>query len=139
MREILFRGKHIHVHPKNEHLDGTWVYGYLCDENHINAPKLEGEFLVDPKTICQYTGLTDKNIRKIFENDVVKEDSTIGIIKFGRYGNGFHFGYFVDWINCPLLRNELWFWSNRVDVVGNIFDNPELIQGGRGDTYGKMG
>lgn len=51
-REIKFRGKHIHVLSQNEHLDGTWVYGYLCDKNHINSPELEGEFLVDKETVC---------------------------------------------------------------------------------------
>lgn len=128
MREILFRGKHIHVHPKNEHLDGTWVYGYLCDENHINAPKLEGEFLVNPKTVCQYTGLTDKKGRKIFEGDIVNSDGTIGIVKFGNYKNGFHFGYYVEWIKCPLLRQELGYWDGKSKIIGNIFDNPELLQ-----------
>lgn len=34
-REILFRAKHIHAIPGNEHLNGTWVHGYLSDENYI--------------------------------------------------------------------------------------------------------
>ncbi|MDY3343249.1 MAG: hypothetical protein SOX45_11245 [Lachnospiraceae bacterium] len=46
MREILFRGKHMHVCQENKHLDGTWVEGYLEDENHINDGKCE--FLIDP-------------------------------------------------------------------------------------------
>ena len=59
LREILFKAKHIHLLPQNEHLDGTWVEGYLCDENYIYSPKLKQEFLIDPETVCQYTGLTD--------------------------------------------------------------------------------
>ena len=60
-REILFRGKHTHATPGNEHLNGTWVHGYLCDKDYIYDKSLEGEFLVDENTICQYTGLHDKN------------------------------------------------------------------------------
>ena len=56
-REILFRAKHIHAIPELKHFGGRWVYGYLSNENHINSPELEGEFLIDPKTVCQYTGL----------------------------------------------------------------------------------
>lgn len=63
-REILFRGKHIHAMDINEHLNGRWVHGYLSDKNYINDKSLEGEFLVDENTICQYTGLTDKNGKK---------------------------------------------------------------------------
>lgn len=40
-REILFRRKHIHTIPGNEHLNGTWVHGYLSDENHIYDKSLE--------------------------------------------------------------------------------------------------
>ena len=63
-REILFRAKHIHGMGSNKHLNGTWVHGYLSDENYIYDKSLDGEFLVDENTICQYTGLTDKNGKK---------------------------------------------------------------------------
>ena len=43
MREILFRGKHIHVILPNKHLDGTWVYGYLSGEDYINTELGKGE------------------------------------------------------------------------------------------------
>ena len=63
-REILFRAKHIHAMDSNEHLNGTWVHGYLSDKNYIYDKSFECEFLIDEDTICQYTGLTDKNGRK---------------------------------------------------------------------------
>ena len=61
-REILFRAKHIHAIDSNERLNGTWVHGYLSDKNYINDKSLDGEFLIDENTICQYTGLHGKTI-----------------------------------------------------------------------------
>ena len=134
MREILFRGKHTHAFSKNEHLDGRWIYGYLCDENYINSPELEGEFLVDPKTVCQYTGLTDKNGRKIFEGDIVKaiykpKDKDLAIddfiIKWDKYYCKF-VGYYVGKEN---VYNPLLFGSQTsFEVIGNSFDNPDLLK-----------
>lgn len=127
-RKFLFRAKHIHTLSQNKHFDGAWVYGYLCNENHIYSPELEGEFLIDPETVCRYTDTTDEKCRKIFEGDIVEENGAIGIVKFGKYGNGFHLGYHIYWINFPHLRNEICYWEGKVRVIGNIFDNPELIK-----------
>lgn len=138
-REILFRGKHTHALPQNKHLDRTWVYGYLCDENYINSPELEGEFLIAPETICQYTGLTDKNGRKIFEGDIVKF----------KHGGEFHDrgvwyrNYVIEYVNTfhtygLRFRNQSIHFACKksiismhdVEVIGNIFDNPELLEVG---------
>ncbi len=61
-----YRGMHVHVLPQNEHLNGRWIYGYLSDENYINSPELDGEFLVDKDTVGQYIGVDDKNGKEIY-------------------------------------------------------------------------
>ena len=147
MREILFRAKHIHALPQNEHLDGTWVYGYLCYENYINTVdedeyggRFTSEMLIDPETVCQYTGLSDKNGRKIFERDIVKAE--IKINDFSRDSvkneiNTYEVSYHEKYCYFYLKRksNNLLFdgnWSyylKEIEVIGNIFDNPELIGG----------
>ena len=136
-REILFRAKHIHALPQNEHHDGAWIYGYLCNGNHIYSPESEGEFLIDPETVCQYTGLTDKNGRKIFEGDAVRDvfnASVVGIVRYGKYRNTFnddecggHVGFYIEWKEKQdLLRKDLVYWVKTSEFIGNIFDNPEL-------------
>lgn len=127
-REILFRAKHIHKIPGNEHLNGTWVHGYLSDENRIYDKNLEGELLVDENTICQYTGENDKNGKKIYEGDILEahlDDSFPENVTRVR----------VTWENMkwcmvqkrmipdPFEAGEGKYW----EVIGNIFDNPELI------------
>lgn len=138
-REILFKGKHIHAMDSNEHLNGTWVHGYLSDKDYIYDKSLEGEFLVDEDTICQYTGLTDKNEKKIFEGDVVKDSAGVcGEVKFGLYAAGFSIpdtnqGFYIEFPEKSLYREELGYWRNKIVVVGNVFDNPELLEKAEGD------
>lgn len=123
-REILFKGKHIHAMDINEHFNGRWVKGYLSDKNYIYDEHLEGEFLVDENTICQYTGLDDMNNAKIWENDIVEYRGYRGVI---RYKDGC---FSIKWINDPLgiLGENLAYWVRlrAIQVVGNIFDTPEL-------------
>lgn len=138
MREILFRGKR-----KD---NGEWVEGfYFCmvheDGSHVHhfimplgadlsleMPIENIQVEVVPETVCQYTEATAIGGKKIFEHNIVEHNGIIGIVKFGKYENGFHLGYYIDWINCPLLRNELHFWESKVKVIGNIFDNLELLK-----------
>lgn len=132
-REMLFRGKHIHAMDSNEHLNGTWVHGYLSDKNYIYDKSLEGEFLVDENTICQYTGLNDKNGKKIFEGDIVRYGEISGEVKFALYESNWQIGkynqgFFVTFPKEYLLRNELGYWRNKIVVAGNVFDNPELLE-----------
>lgn len=134
-REILFRAKHIHAIPGNEHLNGTWVHGYLSDKNYINDKSLEGEFLIDEDTICQYTGLKDKNDKLIWENDIAKFDvyyyeklqsSTISQIKWCNALCAF--SLVVNDRGTRGTLGHLMDLNKEIEVIGNIFDNPELLE-----------
>ena len=151
-REILFRAKHIHAMDSNEHLNGTWVHGYLSDKNYINDKSLEGEFMVDENTICQYTGLTDKNGKKIWENDILmchgNPDDLVKTV-FGEFrvidiiteqavdtAIGWHYEVVpTDAISrceqfCyPMPLNHQYVKRCEMKVIGNIYDNPELLGG----------
>lgn len=128
VREILFRGKHIHAAPQNEHLDGTWIYGYLSNTNFIYSPELEGEFLIDPETVCQYTGLTDKNGRR-YEGDIFQASDGDYIQRYIITWNEDSLELSAECITDPegtLPLSE--FRVSEIEVIGNIFDNPELVE-----------
>lgn len=148
MREILFKAKQID--------NGEWIEGSLIDLDidsgycYIVPPYKKASILpiiflitdrmklVDPETLCQFTGLCDKNGNKIWENDIIKYHfgEICAPIKYGCYQNCFdsqkteHVGFYVDWPDGKCLRKDLGYWINMVDTmpVGNIFDNPELLQ-----------
>lgn len=143
MREILFRGKRIN--------NGEWVTGFYVHyddtkDNHkddcdyivgIHTGEHFPFFEVIPETVGQFTGLTDKNGKKIFEGDVVFCNSTyvneMYYILFenlsfcyGELNNKYltpiddaEFGLYVS--GCKLIGYE---------VIGNIHDNPEILEGG---------
>lgn len=142
MREILFRGKR---QDNGEWIKGCLLIDYVSGQyfihasgNSVNESNKTNEdgrlqfvaFEVDPETVCHYTNAIAIGGKKIYEHDIVivEKDGAIGIVKFGKYGNSFHFGFYIEWINCPHFRNELYFWESNVKVIGNIFDNPELLK-----------
>ena len=144
MREILFRGqtrrKGEKVRMAGTPVESNWVYGGIFQNNdggdfaiiYQQEPEIE-KFPVYSDTVGQYTGLLDKNGKMIFEGDIIKEDDCIGVVKFGKYVNpcdpdllGGHIGFYVSFKN-DLLRKELAYWSDISEVIGNIFDNPELL------------
>lgn len=140
MREIIFRGKRVD--------NGKWVEGcyvnhltrMLCpigdflkegDEKHYivksgfadwNMPR-DLEFVeVIPETVGQYTGLKDKNGKMIFEGDIFSlGDKNIL--------------YVVEWCDTGLKGKQtgstswvgLEHWQDRIEIIGNIHDNPELL------------
>lgn len=126
MREILFKAK--------RDGSGKWVEGCYAECKgktfigigiSIGIDAFKGFctpvirwFEVDPETLCQFTGLCDKNGKKIWENDILRftqqDETKIGVIKY----NAPIFTYF------GLMRWSLY----KDEVIGNIFDNPELLQ-----------
>lgn len=136
-REILFRGK--------KPLSGEWVEGYFS-KFYSNADvvpnymifaideqgKNSEPYNVDPETVCQYTGTPDKNRRKIFERDIVRrklfEEYIIGEVVWQDIGVC---GFYLKCGNkyYPIGKDEYVEMSSCDEVIGNIFDNPELLKG----------
>lgn len=145
MREILFRGK---TKIQNEQKTSEWVFGGIVHQTDFYGNAVDRWFVidgtstldydmgenieVDKGTICQYSELTDKNKAKIFENDIIKDidSGDIGIVKFGIYDEK-HYGFYIEWVTNSELREDIYFWTTKrlIEVVGNVFDNPELLKG----------
>ena len=134
MREILFRAKAINRDPFSEYRtsykNGDWVYGLITRQYDERFETLPAEMTntdgvsgidVDYKTIGQFTGLIDKNGKKIFEGDICHV-----------YGGECYQGYWESNFNLVIEINHecLWFLDNaeNVKVVGNKYDNPELLK-----------
>lgn len=151
-REILFRAKKVD--------GGEWVEGYivkkygtyfLYDINNSDTCK-QNNYLIDEDTICQYTGLTDKNGKKIWENDILmchgNQDDLVKAV-FGEFrvidiiteqavdtAIGWHYEVVpTDAISrcepfCyPMPLNHQYVKRCEMKVIGNIYDNPELLGG----------
>lgn len=147
MREILYKAKHITV--------DKWYEGYYVKIERLHYIAVTNEGFengyrlveVNPETICQFAGLTDKNGNKIWENDIVRFEDT------GEDGYEYREGF--DFVNMAkvVYNNSRWeldeymsensyvfenqdshgefcdLWEY-TEVIGNIFDNPELLEGG---------
>lgn len=104
--------------------------GTACDEWDITGIAF---CEIDPETLCQFTGLCDKNGNKIWENDIVNHNGEYAPVKFGMYCSSFdygnyNFGFYVDFPEDTFYRKELGYWCRKVESAGNVFDNPELLQ-----------
>lgn len=137
MREILFRGKIIEL---CEH-QGQWLEGFYAVENGKTFIAISKEnglngFYCDPETVGQFTGLCDRNGKKIFEGDIIKysirDINEKAIIKYGapeeRYAM---YGWYFDdnHGSTAFLLSEDFIEFYDCVVIGNIHDNPELIGG----------
>ena len=151
-REILFKAKRKDWRelPKEQ----WWVEGEVIHEPYgaviqYYAEKKRIKVVIDPETLCQYTGLTDKNGKRIWENDIVScehekypEDNPLEgdlffpepikyrrnyVVEFINNGNKYGYRLRNKSIHFMLTGNVI--YNHEIKVLGNIFDNPELLGG----------
>ena len=145
MREILFRAKTSdEVRGFNSAPNGTWVYGFYVDK--VGLPVIYQfeqsradyvEYEVDRETVGQFTGLTDKNGKQIFEGDIVKINGwwnaagwagyteNLTVVEFNESLCGFTPMCIYD-CDCGVYHE-----ARDTEVIGNIYDNPELLVGAK--------
>ena len=160
MRKILFRGKTNSTNPKYAYYN-EWIYGDLMSnrdkqfihpkdnifriEHHLAKIVVSHE--VDPKTVGQYTGLTDKNGTKIFEGDLLRfpaknewEETNFEAYEVFYHDNDCadrHIGWQFNRLHFlgNLKGKDIWHtsflpkYTKQMEVIGNIHDNPELLGG----------
>lgn len=158
MREILFRGKV--VNTNDDELIGKWILGqlvvrrdhdegnektFICESGYkfircLN--KMIRTYEVDPDTVGQFTGMTDKNGKRIFEGDIIKthyaNTPKADFIEQVVFHNGRFTGMYENskmkmWAGLPdkefkRLPQDKSVYMEWCEVIGNIHDNPELIQ-----------
>lgn len=158
MRDILFRGFHRDengtekVFVNSEWVKGTWVYGFYvhyddvldchlddCDyivERHNGKDFIFNEVITE--TVCQYTGLKDKNGKNIFDWDIVKcydknvDESFFAIIMFGNPNGFYNYGWQLKPISETDFNVDILCWVDMedagayIEIIGNIFENTEL-------------
>nr|DAU67494.1 MAG TPA: YopX protein [Caudoviricetes sp.] len=154
MREILFKAKR---KDNGEWVEGYYQKRYCLSDNeeslifHVDSYKVWEYAEVDPETLCQFTGLCDKNGNRIWENDILMghgNPKDLAKAVFGEFGvRAIETGSIVDKVvgwhyeiipTDAISRCEPFCWSMpltedyidrcEMEVVGNIFDNKELLQ-----------
>lgn len=136
MREILFRGKT----NKGEWVEGSYYkqtefYGSTVNYHIIISSKDELEDnmidfnVVNPKTVGQFTGMLDKNGKKIFEGDILNGESGLHRVYYDRVYCRFEWARLKG--NYKISFAD---YADGYEIVGNIYDNPELFDAGVQDN-----
>lgn len=155
MREIEFRGKCIrdkNREYRSNYRNGDWVYGLVTEIDNYYKRSVMTNFDgisgidIQTETIGQYTGLVDKNGTKIFEGDIVKKEyfdkpysskrkskELIGVVKWKEFkaSKGVYEACFdVEITDKNYETYRCWNWSRfyECEIIGNIYDNPELLE-----------
>jgi uncharacterized phage protein (TIGR01671 family) len=121
--------------------DGEWVTGSLitcedgtckiatsCLEGKADEPILVCAYDVDRDTICQCTGLKDKNGKLIWENDIANcmDAECCGYISWNESEAGFYFNVLLE--DGRFEEEHIYDYQDCMEVIGNIFDNKELLE-----------
>ena len=139
MRDILFRGQtrrkgEYIVNMAGDKCESHWVYGGIFPQNkdgdfaiiYQQEPEIR-KFTVYAETVGQYTGLTDKNGKRIFEGDIVslvKHDSLIYKVVYVPCRYELVNSKGVNCFDLDIYKSE------NIEVIGNIHDNPDILKGG---------
>jgi len=122
-REILFRGKQINT--------GEWFFGNLFNKDNIGRTHItttnRGCLNIDPETVGQFTGRYDKNDKEIFERDIVVNKNIHGKKWIVEYRTD---SEYVGFVLKEIGTNGISLftsWSD-IEVIGNIYDNKELLK-----------
>ena len=131
--------------PKEKgEFNNVWVTGNLIVSNGkyyihpvgnvVNVKNELGRIIVMheviPDTICRCTGLKDRNGNLIWENDIVKEITTINFDIDKAKVSWIESEWMLEWKSKIFYRKDIKFWTSEkiIEVIGNIFDNPDLLQ-----------
>lgn len=112
------------------HNDGRHVHHFIIPigvDLSLGTPIEKVQVEIDIDTLCDGTGLTDKNGKKIWENDIVtiKDMISIGKVLFDKE----YCSYLIR-IGAGRYVRDIGRFEDEIEVIGNIFDNPELLKGG---------
>jgi len=108
----------------------SWISSEQEDKTRLRSisrtQALWNSIEVDSSTICQCTGLKDKNGKLIWENDIVETQYGKAVVVWDKSE------WRIKWIDDLIWRKDLHYWVNdnswRIEVIGNKFDNPELLE-----------
>jgi vacuolar-type H+-ATPase catalytic subunit A/Vma1 len=125
-REILFRGNN----------GSGWIYGWFCGAccRNVFAKAEKGSWIIDgnlnwfeviPETVWQFTGFVDKNGTKIFEGDIVTLFDEKSVVKTSEMRASFGLYKISNGMFYEMIHKNDQKW---LEVVGNIYDNPELLE-----------
>lgn len=141
MEKMNFRGISSHK--------GEWVYGYYWYDNFMKVHNIQVEewcdlgwnVKIERKTLGVYTGISDKNGYDVYESDIVKTNAGLMVVKFGEHSydsakemiDGIYlpcWGFYLE-SPCGSYCVNISKLSEEIEVVGNVFENYELLEGSK--------